>query len=123
MARMSETKTYAGSCHCGAVRYEVTMAPPQKAIACNCSICSRTGWLLAFVPAASFRLIAGEGQLGDYQFNKKHIHHHFCRTCGVRSFSRGEGKDGTPMYSVNLRCLKDFDASALPVQTFDGAAL
>jgi hypothetical protein len=120
---MSETKTYPGSCHCGAVRYEVTMAPPAKAFACNCSMCSRAGWLLAFVPEASFRLLAGDSELGDYQFHKKHIHHVFCRTCGVRAFSHGAGKDGKTMYSVNLRCLADFDASALPVETFNGKAI
>src|SRR5262249_43928156 len=76
---MSENKTYEGSCHCGAVRYEVTMAPPEKAFACNCSICSRAGWLLAFVPEETFRLVSGESALEDYQFGKKHIHHYFCR--------------------------------------------
>jgi hypothetical protein len=120
---MTETQSYAGSCHCGAVRYEVTMAPPQKAFACNCSICSRAGWLLAFVPEESFRLLAGEGELGDYQFGKKHIHHVFCRTCGVRSFSRGAGKDGKTTFAVNVRCLAGLDATALPVETFDGASL
>jgi hypothetical protein len=99
------------------------MAPPPKAFACNCSICSRNGWLLAFVPESNFRLLAGEGELTDYQFNKKHIHHLFCRTCGVRSFSRGAGRDGKTMYSINLRCIADFDSTALPVETFDGAKL
>jgi hypothetical protein len=123
MSRMSETKTYAGSCHCGTVQYEVTMAKPEKAFACNCSICSRAGWLLAFVPETSFRLMRGEGELSDYQFAKHHLHHLFCRTCGVRSFSRGAGKDGQTTYAINLRCLTDFDATALPVETFDGKAI
>jgi hypothetical protein len=120
---MSESKTYDGSCHCGAVRYEVTMAPPEKAFACNCSLCSRAGWLLAFMPATAFRLVAGEDALADYQFGKRHIHHLFCRTCGVRTFSRGEDKAGNATVAVNLRCLAGFDATVLPVQTFDGASL
>src|SRR5436189_6090671 len=91
---MSETTSYQGSCHCGAVRYEVTMAPPEKAYACNCSICLRAGWLLAFTPAGAFRLLAGESELADYQFGKRHAHHVFCRTCGVRSFSRGTDGSG-----------------------------
>jgi hypothetical protein len=123
LPRMSEKRTYGGSCHCGAVRYEVTTAPPEKAFACNCSICSRMGWLLAFVPEADFRLLAGEKDLTDYQFGNKHIHHLFCRTCGVRSFSRGSGKDGKITFSINLRCLAGVDATSLPVQTFDGASL
>jgi hypothetical protein len=117
------TKTYEGSCHCGAVRYEVTMPPPSKAFACNCSICSRAGWLLAFTPATTFRLLTGESELSDYRFGKKHVHHLFCRTCGVRSFSRGAGKDGKEMISVNLRCLAGLDAGSLPIESFDGASL
>src|SRR5271165_6586023 len=120
---MSDTPTYAGSCHCGRVRYEVTMAPPQKAISCNCSICSRAGWLLAFVPEEGFRLLAGEDELSDYQFGKKHINHVFCRHCGVRSFSRGKGRDGKVAMAVNLRCLEGFNATKVPVQAFDGASL
>jgi hypothetical protein len=120
---VSETKTYTGSCHCGAVRYEVTMAPPEKAVACNCSMCSRMGWLLAFVPEESFRLLAGQENLSDYQFAKKHIHHVFCRTCGVRSFSRGAGKDGKTMFAVNLRCVAGVEPTSLTVHPFDGAAL
>ena len=98
------------------------MAPPEKAMACNCSICSRTGWLLAFVPGGNFTLLAGQGELSDYQFGKKHSHHPFCRTCGVRVFSRGTDRDGKPTVAVNLRCLSDFDATKLPVKTFDGAS-
>lgn len=121
---MSETPTtYQGSCHCGAVRYEVTMAPPTKAAACNCSICSRAGWLLAFAPAASFKLLSGEERLKDYQFGKRHLHHLFCDTCGVRSFSRGSHPGGGEMVAVNLRCLADFDPTGLPVERFDGASL
>lgn len=99
------------------------MAPPAKAFACNCSICARAAWLLAFVPAAQFKLTAGEDQLRDYQFGKKSIHHVFCTTCGIRSFSRGDSKDGKPTVAVNLRCLKGFDPAGLPVETFDGASL
>ena len=99
------------------------MEPPAKAYACNCSICSRAGWLLAFVPGAAFRLVGGDGQLTDYQFGKHHIHHTFCRTCGIHAFSSGADKEGKPTYSVNLRCLAGLDATKLPVESFDGAAL
>jgi hypothetical protein len=119
---MDERRSYEGSCHCGAVRYEATMAPPAKAFACNCSICMRSGWLLAFVPSADFRLVSGEADLTDYQFGKKSSHHVFCRTCGVRSFSRGKGHDGKDWTAVNLRCLAGLDPTGLPVETYDGAS-
>ncbi len=122
---MSDTqvRTYAGSCHCGAVKYEVTMVPPQKAAACNCSLCSRAGWLLAFVPDGNFRLLSGEDELTEYRFNKRHINHLFCSKCGVRPFSRGTDRSGAATVAVNLRTLADFDVTALEVHSFDGASL
>jgi hypothetical protein len=118
-----DTKTYEGSCHCGAIRYEVTMEPPAKAFAGNCSICMRTGWLLAFVPATSFRQIAGEDKVRDYQFGKQKIHHYFCESCGVRSYSRGMKPTGEATVAINLRCLAGLDPTALPVDSFDCAKM
>ncbi len=116
---MSEERTYTGGCHCGAVRYRVTMAL-DAAITCNCSICSKTGTMLAFAPAARFELLSGGDALTDYQFGKKRIHHLFCSRCGLRSFARGAMPDGTPMVAVNVRCLDGVDLDAVPVRRHDG---
>ena len=99
------------------------MPAPEKAFACNCSICSRAGWLLAFVEGASFRLLAGADALADYQFGRRHLHHEFCRTCGIHPFSRGADARGRPTVAVNLRCLAGLDATHVPIETFDGASL
>jgi hypothetical protein len=120
---MEEVKTYEGSCHCGAVRYEVFMAPPAKAFAGNCSICKRAGWLLTFVRSQSFRLMSGEDVLRDYVFGPQSTHHYFCPTCGVRSFSRGQKKNGEEVFAINLRCIPTLDAIKLPTETFDCASL
>lgn len=119
---MTETKTYAGSCHCGQIRFEVEMAL-DKVTACNCSICSRAGWLLAFVPAAQFKLISGEEMLTDYQFGKKHLHHPFCRSCGIHAFGHGAAPSGAEMRCINVRCLADVDPAGLTVSHFDGRSL
>jgi hypothetical protein len=119
---MTEIKTYTGGCHCKSVRFEVK-AELGSLLACNCSICSKTGALLAFVPAAQFTLVSGEGALTDYQFARKNIHHLFCATCGVRAFGRGTGPDGNEMCAINARCLDDVDVGALPVTNFDGKSL
>jgi hypothetical protein len=115
----TDAKTYTGSCHCGAVRFEATFELKQV-LACNCSICSRTGALLAFVPVAQFKLLSGEDAQRDYQFGKKHLHHLFCLTCGIRSFAVGARPDGTEMRAINVRCLEGVEVSGLPVQHFDG---
>jgi len=118
---MGEAKIHTGGCHCGAVRYEVE-SDLAGAIVCNCSICRKTGTVLTFVPADRFRLLSGEEFLTDYQFNRKVIHHLFCKVCGVRSFARGTAPDGTAVAAVNVRCLDDVDLDAVPTQAFDGRA-
>ncbi len=119
---MTERKTYRGVCHCGAVAWEADIALSEVA-ACNCSRCSKLGWLLTFIPAADFRLKSGEGKLKDYLFNKRAIHHLFCTECGIESFARGAGPDGKEMVAVNVRCLEGVDPGALPVRHVDGASL
>ncbi|MEZ4380894.1 MAG: GFA family protein [Nannocystaceae bacterium] len=114
--------THTGGCHCGAVRYTVRAAI-DSVIECNCSICAKTGSLLAFVPAAQFTLDAGAEATTDYQFNRKVIHHLFCHTCGIRSYAWGHAPDGSKSVAINVRCLDDLDVSGLAVQHFDGASM
>jgi hypothetical protein len=119
---MADVKTYSGSCHCGNVRFEAS-TDLKMVVQCNCSICSRAGYLLTFVSPEQFKLLKGEGELTDYQFNKKNVHHLFCSTCGVRSFGRGTGPGGKEMVAVNVRCLEGVDPGGLTVTSFDGKSL
>ena len=111
--------TYKGSCHCGDVRFEVELEP-EKVIACNCSICSRMGWWLAFVGSEQFTQVSGESALTDYQFGKERIHHPFCRRCGAHTFSHGLNERGERLYSINVRCLAGVDLEKLEVIPHDG---
>ncbi len=119
---MPQITKYTGGCHCGAVRYEADLALDQV-ISCNCSICRKRGWLLAFTSPDSFRLASGEEVLRDYLFNHEVIHHLFCSNCGVASFARGRRPDGAEMIAVNARCLDDVDLDSLTVKKVDGARL
>ena len=119
---MPAERTYAGGCHCGRVRFEVDLEL-QEVMECNCSICSKTGSLLTFVAPERFRLLAGGEELSDYQFKSRTIHHLFCPVCGIRSFARGKGPDGSEMVAINARCLEDVDLAALNVRAFDGRSL
>jgi hypothetical protein len=116
------SRTYSGGCHCGQVRYDVTVDLDQV-LACNCSICTKRGLLLAFVKPECFALRSGAENLTDYQFSKKVIHHVFCPECGVESFARGTAPDGSEMIAINARCLDNVDMGKLTPQPFDGRSL
>ena len=117
---MAEAKTYAGGCHCGKVRFEVTVDLSEPAVTCNCSMCGRSGTMLRFVPAERFKLISGTEVLTDYRFNTKVINHLFCAVCGIKSFARGKNAQGDDMIAVNARCLDGVDLQKLNVTHFDG---
>lgn len=113
---------YTGGCHCGQVKFEVELEI-GKPISCNCSICQKKGTLLAMVVASQFKLIKGQEFLTDYQFSKKHVHHLFCKVCGVTSFANGLTPNGELMYAVNVRCLDGVEIKDLELTHFDGRSL
>jgi len=97
---------YVGSCHCGAVRYEID-AVIDRVTQCNCSICSKKGILHHRVAPENFRLLSGEQQLGTYQFGTMVAKHHFCKICGIHTFTRPRA--APELYTVNVRTLDNFD--------------
>ena len=119
---MTEMQTRRGGCHCGRVRYEVETELSQV-ISCNCSHCRPLGFLWNFVAPSQFRLLAGEGEMTDYQFSHKVIHHLFCPTCGVESFARGKNREGKDQVAINVRCLENVDLDGLNIKKFDGRSL
>ncbi|MGE3149902.1 MAG: GFA family protein [Pseudorhodoplanes sp.] len=110
---------HTGGCHCGQVRYDVTL-DLGNVVTCNCSICTKHGFIWSFVPADRFRLKSGADMTSDYQFNKHVIHHLFCKECGTESFARGTAPDGNETVAVNVRCLDKIDIAALKPAMIDG---
>jgi hypothetical protein len=113
---------YRGSCHCGRVAFEVE-GEIDGAMACNCSICSRKGWLLWFVPRDRLSVLTPETDMATYTFNKHVIRHRFCPVCGIHPFGEGRDPQGRTMAAINLRCIEGIELERIPVRHFDGRAL
>lgn len=115
---MTERVLHRGSCHCGAVRYEVEAPADLVVQECNCSICSRSGYWHLIVPQSRFRLLQGEDCLTTYTFDTGEAKHKFCKICGIKSFYIPRSNpDGI---SVNARCLDDATINSITIEFFDG---
>ena len=116
-------KTYQGSCHCGAVKFEAELDLTQSSYRCNCSIYRRTRFWPAVALPEGFRLLSGEADLTQYLFNTRKNQHYFCKHCGVRAFGIGTDTPIGTMYGVNLGCLEnvsDEELSRIPITYVDG---
>jgi hypothetical protein len=90
----------------------------STATLCNCSICTKKGFIHLIVPPEDFRLVSGRDELATYEFNTKTAKHHFCRTCGMHPFY--VPRSDPDKIDVNVRCLDGVDLKTLEVTTFDG---
>ena len=108
-----------GGCHCRRVRFELDAPANVVVEACNCSICTMTGYLHLIVPKGRFRLLTPEDALATYTFNTGAAKHHFCRHCGIKSFYVPRSHpDGI---SVNVRCIDPGTIACQHVVPFDGS--
>ncbi len=108
---------YQGSCHCGAVKFEVEAPETIDAVYCNCSICKKAGFLHLIVPLSKFNLLKGADSLTTYTFNTGAAKHTFCKHCGIKPFytprSNPDGVD------INVNCL-DTRPLCVSIEDFDG---
>ena len=109
---------HSGSCHCGAVAFEVEAPEQLRVLDCNCSICAKAGFLHLIVPRTKFRLVRGQESLTTYTFNTGVAQHHFCRHCGIHSFY--VPRSDPDKVDVNARCLDGVDPRTLAASEFDG---
>lgn len=106
-----------GGCHCGAVRFRVT-SELDRVTECNCSICTKKGFLHLIVPPEQFELVSGKDDLTTYTFNTRAAKHTFCKACGVHPFY--VPRSDPDKIDVNVRCLDDIDLAAISVKRFEG---
>jgi hypothetical protein len=110
-------RAYEGGCHCGRVRFRVT-ASLDRVTYCNCSICSKKGFLHLIVAPQQFELLRGNDALTTYRFNTGVAQHTFCSTCGIHPFY--VPRSDPDKIDVNVRCLDGVDIAALTIREFDG---
>jgi hypothetical protein len=123
-------KTYSGSCHCGAVRFEAELDLAAGSNRCNCSFCFKARAWFAFAKgAAAFRLRSGSDALSEYRWTPPHrdapfLRYAFCRHCGIRVFARGDLPSlGGVFHAVPVTTLDDApveELAASPVHFIDG---
>lgn len=122
--------TIKGSCHCGKINFEINGEIPEELTRCTCSFCSKRGALYAYYQPSqfSFRTLPEGG--GIYRWNTKLVEHHFCKYCGIPTFSDspafeldGTWDKKTRRIGVNARLFDDFDAASAPVCVIDGKNL
>lgn len=120
MSHHSSLETYKGSCHCGAVRFEVDLDLQAGTSRCNCTYCSKSGWWGCLVKPSAFRLLQGDEsllRLGKTPTADRPQ----CKVCGVAPFGHGNVPEiGGEYYSVNIRCLDGVDLAGVPVKFLDG---
>ncbi len=105
------------SCHCGAVKYEVTLADGlADAKRCTCSMCRMRGAVAVGIPLEALKITGGEDKLTLYQFNTKQAKHYFCSVCGIYTFHQRRSRPD--QFSINVACLEGispFDIEEVPV--------
>ena len=112
--------THRGSCHCGAVRFEVDLDLGGKATRCNCTICTKVGSTGASVKPAAFRLLTPESALATYAMSPVATRY-FCPKCGIHCFSRGDIPElGGAFVGINVNTLDDVDVGQLEIGYWDG---
>jgi hypothetical protein len=116
----NESRKHAGSCHCGAVKFEVDLDATSGS-RCNCTVCTKIGALGGIVKPEAFRLVSGEQSLSFYEWGGKTAKRYFCKNCGISCFSRGYLEEvGGAYVSVNFNALDDIDPADVKVTYWDG---
>ena len=111
---------WAGSCHCGAVRFQVE-AEIIELTTCDCSLCVKKNAVMAKVHESALNITAGEEHLSLYRWNTGVARHYFCSRCGIYTFHR---KRAAPdHFGINVFCLDGFEAASVPLRATEGVGM
>ena len=103
---------YKGSCHCGAVRFEVeTNEPLDPYFRCNCSLCSRKGAVMGEAAREDLKVTQGEELISTYTWNTGVAQHYFCSVCGI--YTHHVMRGFTDRVGINMACIEGVDVFAV----------
>ena len=97
-----------GSCHCGVIKFQVNIRLKDLR-RCNCSICSRKGFVMGSAPVDVLTIISGKKYLSTYKWNTNVAEHYFCKICGINT--RHKRRSSPSEYGYNIACIKGFEMS------------
>jgi hypothetical protein len=108
-----------GKCHCGRVVFRVNKEIPTAGGRCNCSYCSRRGWIGSAASVDEFELLQGKEALKSYRFGTGTAEHFFCGVCGIHThfFQTYEEPHD---YKFSLACCEEVDLDGLEITYIDG---
>ena len=109
-----------GSCHCGAVTFEVELPHELKDVHhCDCSLCRKRTAYVGSTSLKGLRILSGSDNLTLYQFNTKTAKHYFCKTCGI--YTHHQRRSNPEEYGFNVACLEGVNAyDFAPAPIYDG---
>lgn len=127
-------ETLDGGCHCGAIRFRIRLERPApesehvesearessrwQGLECNCSMCTKSGFLHYIVDRDRFELLCGIESISEYRFNTGVAVHTFCSVCGIKPFYTP--RSHPDRIDINLRCLDGDAIERFQVRQFDG---
>ena len=119
MSEEAQKAWYEANCHCGAVRCRIhypSLENPEtkKVNCCNCSICTKNGYLLIYPERQDVVWTKGFDHLKSYKCATKTKDHLFCPTCGSSILIDFNGTNESGDYlAVNVGCCQQYQSIRL----------
>ena len=97
-----------GKCHCGSVKFTIN-TKIKDLRRCNCSMCSRKGFVMGTALIDELTITSGEKNLTSYKWNTKIAEHFFCKICGINTHHKRRSDPN--QYGYNIGCIEGFEMS------------
>ena len=97
-----------GSRHCGVIKFQVNISL-KDLCRCNCSICSRKGFVMGSAPVDVLTNISGKKYLSTYKLNTNVAEQYFCKIYEINTHHKIRSNPSE--YGYNISCIRGFKIS------------